>query len=82
MKIYLAICPISRYVENMKLVNNCELYVVFGSQQQVMQETSELKEKLEKERVELESRLRQQIDQQQQRASDLDNQVHKKTPYK
>lgn len=41
-----------------------------------MQETAELKERFEKDRVELESRLRLQIDQQQQRASDLDNQVH------
>jgi hypothetical protein len=42
-----------------------------------MQETTELKERLEKERVELESRLRRQIDHQEQRASDLDNQVCK-----
>lgn len=41
-----------------------------------MQETTELKVRLEKERTELETRLRQQIDQQQQRASDLDSQVH------
>lgn len=41
-----------------------------------MQETTELKDRLQKERVELESRLRQQIDQQQLRACDLDNQVH------
>lgn len=41
-----------------------------------MQETAELKERLEKDRIELESRLRQQIDHQQQRASDLDTQVH------
>ena len=41
-----------------------------------MQETTELKERLERERVELESRLRQQIDHQQQRASELDNQVY------
>ncbi|KAG0623771.1 hypothetical protein M758_3G200700 [Ceratodon purpureus] len=40
-----------------------------------MQETAELKERLEKDRIELESRLRQQIDHQQQRASDLDTQV-------
>jgi hypothetical protein len=49
---------------------------VFGSLQQFMHETAELKERLEKERVELESRLRLQIDQHQQRASDLDKQVH------
>ncbi|KAG0554177.1 hypothetical protein KC19_12G069700 [Ceratodon purpureus] len=40
-----------------------------------MQETAELKERIGKDRVELESRLRQQIDHQQQRASDLDKQV-------
>lgn len=46
-----------------------------------MQETAELKERLEKERVELERRLRQQIDQQQQQASDLDNQVRIRNIY-
>jgi len=59
----------------MQLVNNWELILCLV-QQQAMQEVTELKERLEKERVELESRLRQQIDQQQQRASDLDNQVY------
>lgn len=47
-----------------------------GFLEQVMQETTELKDRLDKERMELESRLRLQIDQQQQRASDLDRQVH------
>lgn len=47
----------------------------FLSFRQVMQETAELKNRLERERTDLECRLRQQVDQHQERACDLDKQV-------
>jgi hypothetical protein len=45
--------------------------------EQMMQETAELKDRLERDRSELETHLRQQVNQQQERACDLDKQVRK-----
>lgn len=55
-----------------------EIYLSTDSPEniQVMQETAELKERLERERADLESRLRQQADVQHERATELDKQVH------
>lgn len=62
-----------------KKINTCpqahSQVMIFS--EQMMQETAELKDRLERDRSELETHLRQQVNQQQERACDLDKQVRK-----